>query len=220
MTHSGSLIKRNLRQKILDFFTFPVRAFVLHFQDRWGLSCLATERFDFVAKETKGFCLDIGCGCHNRFIKEFLGDNGIGIDVYKYEGLDDNNIIEDMTNLPFENETFDTATLIANINHIPEPHRNAELEEIYRCLKPGGKIIVTMGNPIAEIIVHKVVWLSDRFLGTKVDIDSERGMEEEETYYLTNTEIIRLLRYAGFDKIRKRHFWTQWFLNKMFIAYK
>ena len=220
MMHNGSIVKRNLRQKVLDFLTFPIRAFVLHYEDRWGLSCLATERFDFVAQEIKDFCLDIGCGYHNRFIKDFLGGNGVGIDVYKYEGLDNSNIVEDMTKLPFDCETFDTATLIANINHIPEPDRNAELEEIYRCLKPEGKIIITMGNPIAEILVHMVIWLSDRFLGTKVDLDSERGMEKEEAYYLTDMEIVRRLRCAGFHTIRKKYFWTQWFLNHMFIAHK
>jgi ubiquinone/menaquinone biosynthesis C-methylase UbiE len=213
-------MKRNLRQKFLDFFTFPIRAFVLFHKDRWGLSSLATERFDFVSGEVKGFCLDIGCGYHNRFVKEFLGGNGVGIDIYKYEGLDNDNIVEDMTKLPFDNGTFDTVTFIANINHIPEQYRDAELAEAYRCLKPGGKIIATMGNPIAEVLVHKVVWLSDRFLGTNVDMDSERGMKEEEKYYLTDTEIVERLTRAGFGSVRKKYFWTQWFLNHMLVGQK
>lgn len=213
-------MKRNLRQKFLDFVTFPIRAFVLFHKDRWGLSSLSTERFDFVSGEVEGFCLDVGCGYHNRFVKEFLDGNGVGVDVYKYEGLDDDNIVEDMTKLPFDNESFDTATFIANINHIPEQDRDAELDEAYRCLKPGGKIIVTMGNPIAEILVHKVVWLSDRLLGTNVDMDSERGMEEQETYSLSDREIIERLTRAGFDSIRKKYFWTQWLLNRMFVGHK
>ncbi len=213
-------MKRNLRQKFLDFVTFPIRAFVLFHKDKWGLSSLSTERFDFVSGEVEGFCLDVGCGYHNRFVKEFLNGNGVGVDVYKYEGLDDDNIVEDMTRLPFDNESFDTVTFIANINHIPEQDRDAELDEAYRCLKPGGKIIVTMGNPIAEILVHKVVWLSDRFLGTNVDMDSERGMKEQETYSLSDREIIERLTRAGFDSIRKKYFWTQWFLNRMFVGHK
>ncbi len=213
-------MKRNLRQKIFDFFMFPIRGFALHYEDKWGMSCLATERFDFVATETKGFCLDIGCGPHNRFIREFVKDNGIGIDVYRYEGLDNNNIVEDMTQLPFDSEVFDTVTFIANINHIPESHRDAELREALRCLKPGGIIIVTMGNPIVEILVHKVVQFSDRFFGTSFDIDTERGMKEEEAYYLTDKEILRRLDSAGFRNLKKKYFWTQWFLNHMFIGYK
>ena len=211
---------RNLRQKLLDFFTFPIRAFTLYHKDRWGLSSLSTERFDFVTREVKGHCLDVGCGYNNHFIKQFLNGNGVGIDVYKYEGLNDDNIIEDMTNLPFDDETFDAVTFIANINHVPESDRDAELAEAYRCLKPGGKIIVTMGNPIAEILVHKVVWLSDRLFGTNIDMDSERGMEEEEAYYLTDKEIVERLSRAGFHAIRKKYFWTQWFLNHMLVGQK
>ena len=80
-------MRRSLRQKLLDFFTFPIRALSLYHQDKWGLSALSTERFDFVAAQVEGFCLDVGCGYHNRFIKEFLDGHGIGIDVYQYEGL-------------------------------------------------------------------------------------------------------------------------------------
>lgn len=213
-------MKRNLRQKLLDFFAFPIRAFFLFYEDRWWLSSLSTERFDFVAAEVNGLCLDVGCGYHNRFIKEFLGGNGTGVDVYKHEGLEDDNIVEDMSNLPFDDETFGTVTFIANINHVPEADRDAELAEAYRCLKPGGKIVVTMGNPIAEILIHKVVWLSDRLTGTKVDIDSAYETKERETYYLTNTEIVERLTHAGFGDIRKKYFWTQWFLNHMFVGQK
>jgi SAM-dependent methyltransferase len=213
-------MKRNLRQKILDFLTFPIRGFTLHYKDKWGLSCLATERFDLVATKAKGFCLDIGCGPHNRFIQEFLKGNGIGIDIYRYDGLDDDNIVEDMTRLPFDSEAFDTVTFIANINHVPEPDRDAELAEACRCLKPGGMIIVTMGNPIVEVLVHKVIQLSDRFFGTSFDIDSERGMKAGEAYYLTDREIKKRLTSAGFSNLKKKYFWTQWFLNHMFVGFK
>jgi len=213
-------MKRSLKQKFFDLFMFPVRAILLHYEDKWGMSCLATERFDFVATEVDGFCLDIGCGPGNRFIKEFLDGDGVGIDVYKYEGLGENNIVEDMTNLPFDAEKFDTVTFIANINHIPKSVRDAELSEACRCLKAGGKIIVTMGNPIAEILVHKIVAIGDWLFGTKNDIDSERGMNEEEDYYLTDKEIAGHLKCAGFVNTSKKYFWTQLFLNHMFTGYK
>ena len=90
----------------------------------------------------------------------------------------------------------------------------------FKCWLPAGKIIVTMGNPIAEILVHKVVWFSDRFLGTNVDMDSERGMKEEESYSLSDGEIIERLTIAGFKSIKKKYFWTQWFLNHMFVGHK
>src|SRR3989344_2419293 len=57
--------KRSSWQKVKDTLTFPVRAFTLFEKDRWTLSSLATERFDYVAREVRGKCLDIGCGKHN-----------------------------------------------------------------------------------------------------------------------------------------------------------
>ena len=203
-----------------DFLTFPLRAVTLIEYNRWGLSALASERFDYVSRETTGYCLDVGCGKNNRFIKEYLNGCGKGIDVYKYEGLTEENIVEDITHFPFEDASFDSITFIANINHIPQSKRDIELSEAYRCLKPGGNIIVTMGNPIAEILVHKLVWLYDNLLGTKYDMDSERGMHDEEEYYLKDLEIIARLKRAGFKDISKKYFVTQWGLNHLFLGCK
>jgi len=86
----------------------------------------------------------------------------------------------------FFHATFDSVTFMANLNHIPKSQRDIELSEAYRVLKPKGNIIVTMGNPLAEIAIHKVVWLYDKLFGTNYDMDSERGMGAEEDYYLTD----------------------------------
>ena len=211
---------RSLRQKIFDTLTFPLRAVSLFHSDKFGLSSLATERFDYVAREVQGYCLDIGCGYQNRFIVEFLGGQGLGIDVFEYEGLSRDQIIADLTCLPFKNESFGTVTFIANINHCPRHKRDAELREAFRVLQPGGRIIVTMGNPLAEILVHWVVWSYDQLLGTKFDMDTERGMEEGEEYYLLDREVRERLIRAGLEDIQKKYFKTQWYLNHLFIAIK
>lgn len=212
--------RRNQSQRIIDFATFPLRAFTIFHEDRWGLSSLASERFDYVAAEVRGHCLDVGCGYGNRFITEYLGGNGVGIDVFPYAGLSKEQIVEDLTHLPFPDASFDSVTFIANLNHAPEPQRDAELAEAFRVLRRGGNIIVTMGAPFIEVIVHKVVWLYDRFLGTKVDMDSERGMEEGEDYFLTKAEIRERLARAGFREILRKPFWTQWGLNRLYIGWK
>ena len=212
--------QRSWAKKIADFILFPLRALLLIERDKWYLSSLASERFFYVCRQIQGNCLDVGCGRGNRFVTEFLGGNGKGIDVYRYEGLTDEHIIEDMSHFPFEDSLFGSVTFIANINHIPEPMRDIELAEAYRCLRKGGNIVVTMGNPIAEILVHKLVWLYDKFLGTNVDMDSVRGMEESEQYYLLDSEIRERLTKAGFINIKKHYFITQWFLNHMFVAWK
>jgi len=211
---------RSKRQVILDFITFPLRAFTIFENDRWGLSSLRTERFDYVSREISGNCLDVGCGRQNYFVKHVLKGNGKGIDVFPYEGLEPENIVEDITHFPFPDAAFTNVTFIANINHVPKPKRDIELSEAFRVMKPGGKIIVTMGSAIAEILVHKVVWLSDKLFKTNVDMDTERGMEEEEEYYLTDREIRERLIKAGFRNIRKKYFFSQWGLNHLFVGEK
>jgi len=168
----------------------------------------------------RGYCLDVGCGKKNRFISEFLNGHGKGIDVFPYEELPRENLVEDITHFPFPSNHFESVTFIASINHIPRSMRDLELVEAYRCLKLGGNIIVTMGHPVAEILVHGVLHWYDHFLGTHYDKDSERGMHPEEAYFLTDSEIVERLIRSGFKNISKKHFWTQWGLNHMFIGWK
>jgi SAM-dependent methyltransferase len=212
--------QREVTTTIIDLITFPVRAVTLFHEDRWGLSCLASERFDYVAREVQGYCLDVGCGYHNRFVNEWLAGNGKGIDVYQYEGLGEDQIVSNMSHFPFSDATFDSVTFIANLNHVPESMRDCELSEAYRCLRPGGNVIVTMGNPVAELAVHQVVALYDRFFGTHVDMDTERGMGNEEAYYLLDSEIIVRLHKAGFDGLAKKYFGTQWCFNHLWVGWK
>ena len=192
---------RGVLKKVVDFVTFPVRSFILIEKDRFGLSSLASERFDYVAKEVSGMCLDVGCGRGNKFIKNYLNNNGVGIDVFKFEGLTEKNIVKNMTSLDYRDGTFDCATLIAVINHIPEYDREAELKEIFRCLKTCGKIIITMGNPLAEIVIHKILAFYTSIFKNYSDVDSERGMKKGEKYYLTDKEIIQCLKNVGFRNI-------------------
>ena len=213
-------MQRSFLQKLIDFLTFPVRAITLFEHDKLGFSSLRSERFDYVAREVYGYCLDVGCGKHNWFIVHYLNSNGKGIDVYPYEGLSEEHIVPDMSHFPFSAESFDTVTFIANINHVPKKMRDRELSEAFRCLRINGNVIVTMGNPVAEVLVHKVVWLHDRLFGTQYDMDSERGMHPEEEYYLKDAEITERLLRAGFKDIKKKYFVTQWGLNHLFVGWK
>lgn len=213
-------MRRSKGQSLRDFVTFPLRALLLFEEDGFGLSSLRTERFDYVAREVIGYCLDVGCGRHNLFITEHLMGHGKGIDVFEYEGLGSENIVRDMTHLPFDDGSFDSVTFIANLNHVPRSLRDAELAEAYRCLRDGGNVIVTMGNALAEVLVHKVVALHDRVFGTRHDMDSERGMQEGEEHYLRDGEITSRLVRAGFRDVTRKLFSTQWGLNHLFVGWK
>ncbi len=206
-------------QRIKDFLFFPLRALLLPEKDCFGLSSWASERFYYVAHESGDYCLDVGCGRDNRFIKEFLGGRGKGMDVYYYDGLTEENILKDPTNFPFSSHEFDSVTFIANINHIPEHLRLLELKEAFRVLKNGGNIIITMGNPILEIAAHKLLKIHEKIFRQE-NIYHEHGGPEEEIYYLKDKEIKELLAEAGFGHIKKKYFWTQWGLNHVFIGIK
>ncbi len=215
-----SIKQRSRSQKIKDAIFFPFRVLLLVDRDRWGFTSLKSERFDYCAREVQGYCLDVGCGRHNLFIREYLGGNGKGIDSFPYEGLGPDELVDDLTHFSFPDDTFDSISFIANLSHIPESSRETELAEAYRVLKPGGNIIISMGEPLTEVFAHKQVQLYDRFLGTNYDVDTIRGMHEEEAYYLTRKEIMDRLTQAGFGNIRKKRFWTQWGLNAVYVAWK
>ncbi len=210
--------RRSAARKVVDFLTFPVRALTLFETDFTVLSSLASERYDYVSREVRGRCLDVGCGRFNRFIREWRDGGGAGIDVHPYEGLSADNLVEDISRFPFDDATFGTVTFIANLNHVPRALRDRELAEAHRCLERGGRVVVTMGNPLAEILVHRVVAGYDRLFGTRYDVDAERGMRDDEAYYLLDTEIVDRLTRAGFVDIRKKRFWTQWGLNHLLVA--
>lgn len=173
------------------------------------------ERMSRVAKYCVGRVLDVGCGPQNKFIRNVY-PNGIGIDFFPYEGVDF--VHDDPTNLPFDDGSFDTLTLIAVGGHIPQNLREKEYKELARVLRPGGRLIMTEGEPITQYLHHKWVFLYDKIFGTNVDVDTERGMEEDEQYCMPHKEILRLFAESGLSFIKREKF--QWGLNNVFISEK
>lgn len=186
-------------------------------QDRHGLRSLRSERFEYVAREVRGRCLDIGCGPHDRFVREFLGGCGIGIDVHPYEGLRPEQVVQ-VPPFPFPDASFGTVTFIACLNHVPRGMRAAELAEARRVLEPRGRVVVTMGLPFAEVLAHRAVRWHDRLLGTRHDVDHERGVCEDEDEFLRPADVEGLLRGAGLRPVARRRFGTQWGLNALWVA--
>ena len=208
----------------MDTITFPIRALVASGRTEYrflGLSSFSDERYDYVASEVSGFCLDVGCG-YNRFIRDFCQGNGIGIDLFPYDGIEKNHVIEDLTSLPFADNTFDAVTFIANINHIPRKDRDKELGEAYRCLRPGGKIVITNLNPLASQLVHRMgfAYYNIFYYGLLHKPNIPGHAEGDDDLTISNREIADRLEKIGFKALRSRYFTTQWFLNHMIIAEK
>lgn len=173
-------------------------------KDRLG-KALLEWRIKIVLPHIQGRLLDIGCGT-NQLVQAYKGE-GVGVDVYQWEGVD--YVVENTANLPFQNQEFDTVTIIASLNHIP--NRQDVLIEAHRVLKENGLVIITMIPPQISKIWH--------FLRKPWDADQhERGMKEGEVFGLTKKEVISLLERAGFQIYRESRFMLG--INRLTIARK
>lgn len=202
--------------RIADSITFPFRALFMGEEGRFGLSSLTEERMRFVAPFCKGKTLDVGCGPHNLFIRDFIGyHRGVGIDIFPYPGVE--NIVKDMRHIPFKDSSFDTITLIAVGGHIPQEYRKDEFKEFSRLLKKGGLLMVTEGEMITQWLGHKWWDFYNKITGKKT-MDTVRGMQEGEQYCIPRKELLSYLNTSPLKFIKRKRF--MWCLNNVYIAKK
>lgn len=162
---------------------------------------LANRRVRAVLPHVTGRLLDVGCGS-NMLVRHY--ENGIGIDVYPWPGAD--LIVSDTAKLDWDSQSFDTVTIIAALNHIP--NREAVLNECRRVLRPGGRVVVTMLTPRTSRIWH---WLRARW-----DADQrERGMQAGEVYGFTSPQLFQMFKRAGFTLLSQQRFMLG--LNRVYI---
>lgn len=164
---------------------------------------LLAWRIRVVEPHIRGRLLDIGCGT-NQLVRSYSGD-GLGVDVYPWEGID--LLVEDTADLPFDDGEFDTITIVAALNHIP--NREEVLREVYRLLKPEGRLIITMIPPGISRIWHKIrePWDADQ---------SHRGMKPGEVFGLTEADIRGLFETVGFEVTFRKGFMLN--INRLFVA--
>ncbi len=172
-------------------------------------STLLNWRIRKVSPLLKGRLLDVGCGC-NRLVRDYKskhGGDGLGIDVYPWEGVDV--LIEDAGKLPFDDGSFDTVTCLAALNHIP--NRLEFLKESHRILALDGRLIVTMIPRGISKIWHglRKPWDPDQH---------ERGMEEGEEFGFSPAEMSELFSRAEFTLAEKRRFMLG--INAIYIGEK
>jgi SAM-dependent methyltransferase len=183
-------MKKNITQHIYDFIFTPVRMFVRdNTVESLGLTSLEMERLYNILPHIEGRLLDIGCGT-NRLCK--LYGNGVGVEVFDWGG--GAILLKNPHQLLFEDESFDTITMLASFNHIPD--RKKMLAEVHRVLKKSGRVVITNIDPIIGYLVHTLLWHSE---------DKVRGMAEGEVNGLWNSEVKKLFEDSGFyqEKVEK-----------------
>jgi ubiquinone/menaquinone biosynthesis C-methylase UbiE len=166
--------------------------------------CLVNLRVKNVLPYLKGDLLDIGCGT-NELVRRY--GKGTGVDVYQWGDV--NLVVEDTANLPYEEESFDTVTIIAALNHIP--NREGVLKEANRLLRKDGIIVITMIPPTISRVWH--------FLRRPWDADQkERGMVLGEVFGFKQDEVRRMIENAGFKIVLEKPFMLN--INKITVAKK
>jgi SAM-dependent methyltransferase len=152
----------------------------------------------------RGRLLDIGCGM-NTLVKAY--GNGIGVDVYDWGSVD--YVVENSAVIPFADASFDTITIVAALNHMP--NREEVLAESRRLLTADGRIIVTMITPKVSAAWH--------FLRSPWDADQqERGMAAGETFGFTAKQLVGLVSRQGFTLATRKRFMLR--LNSLYVFKK
>jgi SAM-dependent methyltransferase len=205
-----------LWQRVYDFALAPLRMVLLpdHTAERLHLTSLRAERLAIAVGALRGRCLDIGAGDNMllRLYRERARERGlppeqattsIGVDIVDWGG--GCQIIESPTRLPFPDCSFDTVSFIACLNHIPQ--RSAALAEARRVLRPGGRLVATMIGRLVGTVGHALWWYSE---------DKRREVHAEEQMGLNHTEVLRLIRAAGFRPLDVKRF--AYGLNRLYVA--
>ena len=186
-------MKRKLFKLLWDFLGIPFRLVI--FDQNWlsafGWTTLEEERINASLPFIYGRLLDIGAG-NNNLVKIY--GNGIGVDIFDWGA--GSIIVNKTSELPFRNESFDTITFLACLNHIP--YRQDVLIEATRLLRPGGKVIITMINPILGNFGHFIWWYAE---------DRKRGgMKDGEVGGMWSSDIIELGNKSNLTLIQHSRF--------------
>lgn len=165
----------------------------------------------------KSSILDVGCG-NGRNMKyddyHFYGvDNSkTFIEICKEQNL---NVVEgSMMMLPFSKESFDHMINIAAFHHLStEIRRQRAVEEMYRVLKPGGKILISVWS------IHQPEKTKRKFTSygdTLVPWKSNEQTYERYYYIFKINELKELFEKVGFTTLS--HKWD--YGNEIFVFQK
>jgi len=96
--------------------------------------------------------------------------------------------------LPLPEETFDTAALLAVIEHLAEPR--LLLSECYRVLLPQGRLVITTPSPLGHRVHTLASWLG---------LTSRSAVHHHQSQY-SKTALDAMVCSVGFEPVAYRRF--------------
>ena len=112
--------------------------------------------------------------------------------------------------LPFEDNSFDAATISYGLRNISDPR--AALAEMYRVVKPGGRIVIAeFSTPPAAIVRGPYTWYGRNVLPriagaiNREAAEAYRYLNESIEAWPTQDELAAWLREAGFERVAYRN---------------
>ncbi|MDQ6858202.1 MAG: class I SAM-dependent methyltransferase [Chloroflexota bacterium] len=151
--------------------------------------------------------LDVGCadGALFSVLRGKIG-GGVGLDPNAplSAGPDGVRYVRGIFPADAPDEQFDTVTMLAVIEHLPEASHAAIGEAAARLLREGGRLIATVPDPAVDGIVHVL-----QRLGVA------EGMQVHEHHGFVAARSRAIFEPAGFRLLTHRHF--QLGLNNLFV---
>lgn len=157
----------------------------------------------------EGKILDIGCGTFPFFLSfvKFKEKFGIEKDLKEKDAKHKNiNIFEadiEREKLPFADNSFETVTMLAAIEHLHPENLPAVLNEIQRVLKPEGAFIFTTPAKWTENIL--------RFM-SKIGLVSKEEINEHKDQY-THKKLTEILIKVGYKQENIKLGYFEFFMN-------
>lgn len=113
----------------------------------------------------------------------------------------------DVCNMPFRNSHFNTVIASELIEHVDDDF--IALKEIYRVLKKGGEVIITVPNSNYPFFWDPLNWLLTKFFKIHIKNGLFAGMWAKHERLYSYNEVTSLLQKSKF-KIKKAYAITRW----------
>lgn len=114
-----------------------------------------------------------------------------------------------MKRLPFANNSFDKVVMSEVVEHLPDDAKG--LKEVYRILKLGGVLCLSVPNANYPFLWDPVNWVSEHLFGTHIKSGFWAGIWSQHLRLYKPEEIEKVIEGAGFKVLATQSF-TFWCL--------